>query len=149
MLRRIFFIILLLMLSADLSLAGGFPAGSVKTVQGETFVERDGVSLPLEKGMKIFSEDLLVTGNDASLGIILRDNTIFSMGPDSSLSLDEFVFAPVESEFSLLVRMIKGTFVYISGVIAKLSPESIHMETPVGVVAVRGTRFAAKISGNQ
>ncbi len=146
MLRRIFFIILLLMLSADLSLAGGFPAGSVKTVQGETFVERDGVSLPLEKGMKIFSEDLLVTGNDASLGIILRDNTIFSMGPDSRLSLEEFVFVPVDGRFSLLVRMVKGTFVYISGIIAKLSPESIHIETPVGVVAVRGTRFAAKIS---
>lgn len=146
MLRRIFFIILLLMLSADLSLAGGFPAGSVKTVQGETFVERDGVSLPLEKGMKIFSEDLLVTGNDASLGIILRDNTIFSMGPDSRLSLEEFVFVPIDGRFSLLVRMVKGTFVYISGIIAKLSPESIHIETPVGVVAVRGTRFAAKIS---
>ena len=137
------------MLLADSSLAGGLPAGSVKTVQGETFVERDGVTMPLEKGMKIFSEDLLVTGNDASLGIILRDNTIFSMGPDSSLSLKEFVFAPVDGRFSLLVRMVKGTFVYISGIIAKLSPESIHIETPVGVVAVRGTRFAAKISKNQ
>ena len=149
MLRRIFFITLLLMLLADSSLAGGLPAGSVKTVQGETFVERDGVTLSLEKGMKIFSEDLLVTGNDASLGIILRDNTIFSMGPDSSLSLKEFVFVPVDGRFSLLVRMVKGTFVYISGIIAKLSPESIHIETPVGVVAVRGTRFAAKISRNQ
>ena len=149
MLRRVFFVILSLMLFTGSVLAAGVPAGSVKTVQGEAFAERDGTTLQLEKGMKIFAEDLLMTGKDGSLGIVLRDNTIFSMGPDSSLSLDEFVFAPAESEFSLLVRMIKGTFVYISGVIAKLSPESIYMETPVGVVAVRGTRFAAKISGNQ
>ena len=149
MLRRVFFVILSLILFAGSVFAGELPAGSVNTVQGKVFVERNGTFLPLEKGMKIFAKDLLMTGKDGSLGIVLKDNTIFSMGPDSSLSLDEFVFAPVESEFSLLVRMIKGTFVYISGVIAKLSPESIHMETPVGVVAVRGTRFAAKISGNQ
>ena len=147
MLRTVFFMILSLMLFTGSALAGGLPAGSIKTVQGEAFAERNGTTLPLEKGMKIFAEDLLVTGKDGSLGIVLRDNSIFSMGPDSSLSLNEFVFAPFEGKFSLLVRMIKGTFVYVSGVIAKLSPESIHMETPVGVVTVRGTRFAAKISG--
>ena len=147
MLRTVFFMTLSLMLFTASALAGGLPAGSIKTVQGEAFAERNGTTLPLEKGMKIFAEDLLVTGKDGSLGIVLRDNSIFSMGPDSSLSLNEFVFAPVEGKFSLLVRMIKGTFVYVSGVIAKLSPESIHMETPVGVVTVRGTRFAAKISG--
>jgi len=43
--------------------------------------------------------------------------------------------------------MVKGTFVYLSGVIAKLSPESIKLETPVGTIAIRGTRFAAKIAG--
>lgn len=148
MLMRVFIVTLLLALFAGSSFAGELSAGCVKTVQGEAFVKRSDTVLLLETGMKLLPEDLLVTGQDASLGIVLRDNTIFSMGPDSSLSLDEFIFAPAEGEFSLLVRMIKGTFVYISGVIAKLSPESIHMETPVGVVAVRGTRFAAKISGN-
>ncbi len=147
MLSRVFFVVLSLMLFAGLALAEGLPSGSVKTVQGEVFAERQGKVLPLVKGVRIFAEDLLVTGPDGSLGIVLRDNTIFSMGPNSRLSLDEFVFAPVEGDFSLLVSMIKGTFVYISGIIAKLSPESIHLETPVGVVAVRGTRFAAKISG--
>jgi hypothetical protein len=43
--------------------------------------------------------------------------------------------------------MVKGTFVYLSGVIGKLSPESIRLETPVGTIAIRGTRFAAKIAG--
>lgn len=146
MLRTVYFMVLSLMLFTGSALAEGLPAGSVKTVQGEVFAERKGTTVPLEKGMKVFADDLLVTGKDGSLGIVLRDNTIFSMGPDSRLSLNEFVFSPVEGKFSLLVRMIKGTFVYVSGVIAKLSPESIRMETPVGVVAIRGTRFAAKIS---
>ena len=148
MLKIVLLMILPLILFSNLVFAGGLPIGSVKTAQGEVFVERHGTTLPLEKGARVFAEDLLVTGKDGALGIVLRDNTIFSMGPESRLSLNEFVFAPVEGEFSLLVRMIKGTFVYLSGIIAKLSPESVHIETPVGVVAVRGTRFAAQISGN-
>ena len=54
---------------------------------------------------------------------------------------------PDKSKFSLLAKMIKGTFVYISGVIGKLSPESIQLETPAGVIAILGTKFAAKIAG--
>ncbi len=123
-------------------------AGTVNNVKGIVFVVRQGADLPLEKGMRLYSADLLKTGQNGSTGIILQDNTMFSLGPDSELALKEFVFVPDEGRFSLLAKMIKGTFVYISGVIGKLSPESVGIETPVGVIAIRGTRFAAKIAGN-
>lgn len=148
MLRRVIFMLLPFMLFVGTVIASGLPAGKVNTIQGEAFVERSGSTLALEKGMRVFVEDLLVTGKDGSLGIVLEDNTIVSMGPESHLSLSEFIFVPIEGEFSLVLRMVKGTFIYISGIIAKLSPGSIKIETPVGVVAVRGTRFAAKIYGN-
>jgi len=122
-------------------------AGSAKNVQGTVHVLRQAVEIQLEKGMKIYQRDIIVTGKDGSCGIILQDNTIFSMGSETKLAIEEFVFVPDESRFSLLARMIKGTFVYISGIIGKLSPESIHLETPVGTIAIRGTRFAAKIAG--
>ena len=124
-------------------------AGSVNNVQGTVHVMRQGSEIGLEKGMKIFQKDIIVTGKDGACGIILQDNTIFSMGSETKLAIEEFVFVPDESHFSLLVKMIKGTFVYISGVIGKLSPESIHLETPVGTIAIRGTRFAAKIAGTE
>lgn len=37
---------------------------------------------------------------------------------------------------------------YISGVIAKLSPDAVKVRTPVATVAVRGTRFLAKVEGD-
>ena len=123
-------------------------AGSVKNVRGTAHVIRQGMQIRLEKDMKIYQLDTIVTGKDGSCGIILQDNTVFSMGSETQLALEEFVFSPDKSHFSLLVKMIKGTFVYISGIIGKLSPESIHLETPVGTIAIRGTRFAAKIAGN-
>ena len=123
-------------------------AGSVKNVQGSVFVKRQNMTLAAERGMKIHAHDVISTGKDGSVGIILQDNTIFSMGPESELELKEFVFAPDTGRFSMLAKMIKGTFVYVSGLIGKLSPDSIKIETPVGTIAIRGTRFAAKIAGN-
>lgn len=147
MLKVLFFLLLILVIVSEPVCARGNIAGSVKNVKGEVSVKRQGSLQFLEKGMKIYTEDLVVTGKDGAVGIILQDNTIFSLGPDSELSINKFVFVPDKNKFSLLVKMIKGTFVYISGVIGKLSPESIQLETPAGVIAIRGTKFAAKIAG--
>ncbi len=148
MLKNILFVLLFLLVASTQAFANVDFAGTVKNVKGGAVVVRQGADLPLEKGMKLYAADLIKTGGDGSTGIILQDNTIFSLGPDTELALNEFVFVPDEGRFSLLAKMIKGTFIYISGVIGKLSPESVEIETPVGVIAIRGTRFAAKIAGN-
>ena len=140
-------LLLLLIVSASPLAAGENPAGSFKNLEGAVNVQRQGNVIPAHKGMKIYARDRIVTGADGSAGVILEDNTIFSLGPDSQLVLEEYLFSPGEGRFSLLAKMVKGTFVYLSGVIAKLSPESIKLETPVGTIAIRGTRFAAKIAG--
>lgn len=131
----------------DAPAAPAEPAGSVRNVAGAVNIHRHDSVIPAQKGMRIFARDRIVTGADGSVGIILRDNTIFSLGPGSQLALEEYVFAPDQERFGILIRMIRGTFVYLSGVIGRLAPDSIRVETPVGTIAIRGTRFAAKIAG--
>ena len=144
--RMILSLLLLPVFLATPVLASEQPAGSIKNVLGTVQVQRQGSTLPAARGMKIYAQDTLLTGADGAAGIILQDNTIFSLGPDSQLALKEFTFAPEQGRFALLAKMIKGTFVYLSGVIGKLSPDSIQLETPVGTIAIRGTRFAARIA---
>jgi hypothetical protein len=43
--------------------------------------------------------------------------------------------------------MAQGTLQYISGLIAKLAPAAISIETPTGTIAVRGTRFLLRVEG--
>jgi hypothetical protein len=69
------------------------------------------------------------------------------LGPDSILVIDEFVFAPKQWKFSIVIRMLKGTAAYLSGLISKLSPESAHFRTPTGSIGIRGTKFVAKVEG--
>ena len=120
-------------------------AGSVRTLDGSAIIVRQGQEVSVALGDRLFSEDVVRTGADGSIGIVLRDDTLVSLGPASELEMTEFDFRPDESAFSLVINLVKGTFVYVSGRIGKIAPGAVKVETPVGIVAVRGTRFLVKV----
>jgi len=119
--------------------------GSVNTVKGSAVIVRDGDEFQARLGDSLMAQDMLKTSKDSAMGIVLRDNTTVSLGASSTLAMKEFQFNPSKGLFSIVINMVKGTFVYISGKMGELYPEAIKVETPVGVVAVRGTKFMAKI----
>jgi hypothetical protein len=120
-------------------------AGSVKNVKGEAFILRGGQRAGAEVGARLYAQDVLQTGKNGSMGIILRDDTTMAIGPSSQLNLKEFVFRPREGLFSSITGLVKGTLVYITGKIAKLSPKAVSVETPVGIIAVRGTKIMVQV----
>ena len=121
--------------------------GSVKVVEGAAFVERGGRAVPARVGQKVYRADGLQTGADGAMGVILRDDSRLSLGPDSEVRIDQFAFVPTEGKLALVIKMLRGVAAYISGKIAKLSPDSVEVETPVAIVGIRGTRFAVKLEG--
>ena len=145
--RTTFAAVLLIALSF---LAGSLPAsaqeiiGVVRNAAGEATITREGYVLPASEGAKLFAGDTLSTGSDGSLGVILRDDSTLSLGPGSSFVIQKFLFSPAEEKFGLLVRITRGTMAYLSGLIGKLSPESVRFETPTTSIGVRGTRIAVK-----
>jgi hypothetical protein len=119
--------------------------GSIKTVEGDAFIIRNEARVSAAAGQKLFENDLLQTGQDGSMGVILKDDTVMSLGPESEIVIDEFVFSPEDGELSIVTKMLKGTVSYISGKISKLSPESARFETPVATIGIRGTHFLVKV----
>jgi hypothetical protein len=93
----------------------------------------------------VYQYDVLNTDSEGSLGIVFIDESSLSLGPDTTLTVDEYVFAPGTNEGSFLSRVTRGTLLYVSGLIAKVSPESVAVETPVGTIGIRGTRFMVKV----
>ena len=81
------------------------------------------------------------------MGVVFNDDTSLSLGPKSILVIDEFVFAPKQGKFSMVIRMVKGTAAYLSGLISKLAPESAHFETPSASIGFRGTQCLVKVEG--
>ena len=120
---------------------------TVQKVVGTASVLRQGQTISATVGLEIWENDTLRTGSDGSIGVIFNDDTLLSLGPESTLVIDRFLFAPREGKFSIALRMIKGTAAYLSGLIAKLAPDSAHFETPTASIGIRGTKFVVRVEG--
>lgn len=142
---RIYILSLFLFFGLMVAPVSASDVGSVKNIDGRAWITRGEEQLPATPGLRLMVLDILKTDVDGAMGIILRDDTIISMGPSSQMVLSEFVFQPEEKHMGMLTKFLKGTFTYISGVMAKLDPESVKIETPEGMVAIRGTHFLVKV----
>jgi hypothetical protein len=120
-------------------------AGRIKIASGSAFIVRAGAVVPAQAGQLVFEADSVRTGADGRLGITLRDDTRISLGPGSEVRVDRFVYAPAEGGLGMVLKVVRGVMAYVSGRIAKLSPDSIRLETPAAVVGVRGTTLALRV----
>jgi hypothetical protein len=121
--------------------------GSVKTVRGTVSVVRAGETIAARPGFKLVAGDILETGTDGALGLVLRDDSLLSLGPSSRVAIERFLFNPAEGKLGLTTRILQGTLAYLSGFIGKLAPESTTFVTPVATIGVRGTHFAVRVEG--
>jgi hypothetical protein len=122
------------------------PVGYIMKVQGKATVTSRGQTIDARVGQAVIVGATLRTGNEGSLGVTLSDNTVMSFGPNSEFTLDEYSFEPAHEELRLSARISRGTLNFISGVIAKLKPEAVELNTPTGTIGVRGTHFLVKVA---
>jgi hypothetical protein len=137
---------LLLSVSGEVSIVFASPkVGIVQKAIGVATVVRQGKTITAAAGLEIWENDTLRTGSNGYMGVVFNDETLLSLGPGSVLVVDKFMFVPKQGKFSIVLKMIKGTAAYVSGLIAKLAPESAYFETPTASIGIRGTKFVVKV----
>ena len=120
--------------------------GRIKVARGQVTVERTGATVPGAVGMRVQASDTIRTGDDASVGITMDDDSLLSAGPNSVLVLERYAFDPTTSQGHLDAALNKGTLAVISGRIAKQSPDAMTVRTPTAVLGVRGTTFVVGVN---
>ncbi|WP_439814025.1 FecR family protein [Zavarzinia sp. CC-PAN008] len=115
------------------------PIGKVRTLAGSVTIERDGTSLTPAMGEPIFQQDVLVTGMNGSLGVVMIDDTVLSLGPDSELILSDYAFDSGAYEGRMTADMRRGTLALTSGEIPKASPGALQVRTNRMIMGIRGT----------
>jgi len=120
--------------------------GRIKIASGSVFIVRASGLVPAKAGQDVFEADGLRTGPDGRVGITLKDDTRVSLGPSSEVRVDRFVYAPGAGQLAFVLRMVRGVAAYVSGRIAKLSPDAVRLETPQAIVGVRGTTVAIRVT---
>lgn len=99
----------------------------------------------VRSGDPIFLGDTIETGPGAGLQIMLMDETIFTIGPDAALVIDEFVYDPETNAGKVTASVLKGAFRFVSGRVAKEEPRNMNVKTPVGTIGIRGTSAAGRV----
>jgi hypothetical protein len=104
----------------------------VRTVIG-TF---EGDLRVLELEDDVYHNELIETEEESATKLIFLDETTLTLGPQSSVVLDRFVYDPDPSKASLVMTATKGIFRFASG---KLPKNAYRLHTPAATIGIRGT----------
>lgn len=121
------------------------PIGYVMKIEGDATVTTNNDSVAAAVGTPVMAGSTLHVGSKGSMGVTLKDNTVMSLGPNSEMQIEAYLYAPEKNDLKLTTKITHGTLNFISGVIAKLRPESVQIKTPTGTIGVRGTHFLVKV----
>jgi hypothetical protein len=138
-------IILPALLVAGISTGARADIGRVKLVSGPASVERAGQLLPAVSGMILEKGDRLITGKGGQMGATFYDNTRFAAGPNSRVSIPEYVFDDTTHQGQFLTQVERGSLAVVSGQIAKSAKDAMRVRTPTALLGVRGTRFVVEV----
>jgi Ca2+-binding RTX toxin-like protein len=128
----------------------GEPIGTVENISGTVYAVRtDGTRVELEEGDQVFQGDILESGPDGAIGVLLADETTFSMGEEGRMVLDEMIYDPGTQEGSVSLSVLQGVFTFVSGQVAKTDPDAMTLDTPVATIGIRGTQVGIEIPNGE
>ena len=115
-------------------------AGSSAAVRGQVARANDEhpVGLQIASGEPIYLADRISSGTDSGMQIMLLDQTTFTIGPDSFVKIDEFVYDPNTNAGKLTATLGKGVFRFVTGKIAQTNPSSMTVKLPVATIISSG-----------
>jgi len=126
----------------ELTRIGGAGAvrGSVNAVSEGTTVGR-----LVQSGKPLFLNDHVTTKNESHLQVMLLDESVFTLGPNSDMVLDEFVYDPATSAGKVTAKLTKGVFRFVTGKVARQAPTNMKITVPTGTIGIRGTKGAVEV----
>lgn len=123
------------------------PVGHVSEVSGNaTVIHADGTSEKISSGTPIRQGDVIETDASGAVNITFSDESSFAVSENARLAIDDYSFNPETESGSTGVSVLKGVFMFTSGLVGRENPDNVHIETPVGSIGIRGTIIGGKIA---
>jgi hypothetical protein len=124
------------------------PIGKVVSATGAVTIERVAPTaaaqpniptntIPAKADDFVYQGDVIATGADGKASLAFADGTAFNISSNARMELNEFVYNPNGNSNSSMFSLIKGTFTFVAGKIAKTG--SMKLDTPVATMGIRGT----------
>ena len=95
----------------------------------------------LKTGDKIYLGDTILSNENSAAQILLLDQSTFTIGSDSAVVMDTFIYDPKNNDGKIVAKVKKGSLKVITGLVSKKNPDNLSIEVPEGTLGSRGTEF--------
>jgi hypothetical protein len=135
-------------LAVALSLLGPVAAawadqiGVAVTVRNDVTGQIQSNMVKIDSGADVFGKEIVKTTSDSSAKIVLKDSTNMNVGPNSIVTLDNFVFNGDSDYKKATLGIAKGALRFASG---QSDKRAYELKTPTSTIGVRGTDYAAEV----
>lgn len=119
------------------------PIGIVDEVRNDAFgILPNRTPERLRNATSIFFEERIETSVNALSRLLFTDDTTLTVGSNSSMVLDRYVYNPQTAKGEILVHLATGVFRFASG---KMPKENVTLVTPGASIGIRGTDFITEV----
>lgn len=124
------------------ALAGAAPARAEVGVASAVNVDARGrppgaAPRVISLGSNVVFKEEITTDAAGLVQILLLDGTTFTVGPNSQLTIDEFVYNPDTGDAKVVASLTKGVFRFV-GARTSQTEGGATVKTPVGTIGIRG-----------
>ena len=138
-------ILLFLFLSSSTALSAPTMIGTIKTLKGMVSVNEGASKINAQLNGHLYEGSIIETNSSSSVGLMFIDGTQLSIGPNSQVILNRYLFLPKEKSYDFDIMINNGSVIYSSGKLGELAPKSIKVKTPEAIIGVRGTKFLVEV----
>lgn len=135
-------------------LAASPGAGAADKVGVNSAVNPDAQGTPpggqarrLVLGQDVVHNEHIVTDTAGQTQILFVDGSSMAVGPNSDLTIDEFVYDPSGGKGKLAMSAARGVLRYVGGELSK-QEDAVSLRTPSATIGIRGAIFIATIGPN-
>jgi len=119
--------------------------GNIATLIGGVKILRENSVIQANSGMALQQKDKIKTEKKSRVQVILKDDTVVTIGANSLFSFDKYRFTG-DKQSEAKMRIERGFFRSVTGRIGKIAPERFKVKTLSATIGIRGTDFAAIVS---
>ena len=138
-LLRFHAIIILILVASSFGAVAAESVGTVTRVQNQAQIG----AATAATGTPVHMNDRLRTGANARLEVTFNDDSKLTLGENSNVVVDRYVFNPNKSSAQVVLNATHGAFRFAGGKIEQMNHKNIVVNTPNAALAVRGTHFWA------
>ena len=121
--------------------------GTIMVINGKADIKRSTKLITIKNGMDIQKGDEIITHTKTRLQVMLKDDTVITIGPNSSYTFIDYMFDG-SKQSTIKMQATRGFFRSVTGKIGKIAPERFKVKTKLATIGIRGTDFSVQLGKN-